>query len=55
MLLQITYNNLLKIEVRKKASQMHINNMEIHTYHSLAVKYYNQYAYTDEEIKNEFN
>lgn len=48
---QITYNNLLKREVRKKASRLCINNMEIHTYHSLAVKYYSPSAYTDEEIK----
>ena len=48
---QITYNNLLKREVRKKASELCIKNVEIHTYHSLAVKYYNLYAYTDEEIK----
>lgn len=48
---QITYNNLLKIEVRTKAKSFHINNLEIHTYHSLAVKYYDPKAYTDEEIK----
>lgn len=48
---QITYNNLLKREVRKKASRLCLDNMEIHTYHSLAVKYYNPSAYTDEEIK----
>lgn len=48
---QITYNNLLKREVRKKAHRLCIDNMEIHTFHSLAVKYYSQSAYTDEEIK----
>lgn len=47
----ITYNNLLKREVRKKSYSLCINNIEIHTYHSLAVKYYNPFAYTDEEIK----
>lgn len=50
-ILQITYNNLLKREVRKKASLLCVDNMEIHTYHSLAVKYYSPSAYTDEEIK----
>lgn len=50
-ILQITYNNLLKREVRKKAARLCVNNMEIHTYHSLAVKYYSPSAYTDEEIK----
>ncbi len=50
-ILQITYNNMLKHEVRKKVSRLAIENMSIHTYHSLAVKYYNESAYTDEEIK----
>lgn len=48
---QITYNNMLKKEVRKKINRLSINNMHIHTYHSLGVKYYNEYAYTDEELK----
>jgi hypothetical protein len=52
---QITYNNMLKREVRKKVNRMCIPNMEIHTYHSLAVKYYDPNAYTDEEIKNIIN
>jgi hypothetical protein len=48
---QITYNNLLKREVRKKAKRLCVENMEIHTYHSLSVKYYDPLSYTDEEIK----
>lgn len=48
---QITYNNMLKREVRKKVNRLCINNMSIHTYHSLAVGYYDQNAFTDEEIK----
>lgn len=50
-ILQITYNNMLKREVRKKVNRLCIQNMEIHTYHSLAVKYYDPIAFTDEEIK----
>lgn len=50
-IIQITYNNMLKREVRKKVNRLSINNMSIHTYHSLAVKYYDESAYTDEEIK----
>ncbi len=50
-IIQITYNNMLKTEVRKKVRRLFINNMEVHTYHSLAVKYYNDNAHTDEEIK----
>ena len=48
---QITYNSMLKKEVRKKVNKLSITNMEIHTYHSLAVKFYKESAYTDEEIK----
>ncbi len=50
-IIQITYNNMLKREVRKKVDRLAIKNMTIHTYHSLAVKYYRESAYTDEEIK----
>ena len=50
-IIQITYNNMLKREVRKKVSRLAISNMQIHTYHSLAVKYYDELAYTDEELK----
>ena len=48
---QITYNNLLRKEVRQKIYKLNIKNIEVHTYHSLAVKYYNKYAYTDDGIK----
>ncbi len=54
-IIQITYNNMLKREVRKKVSRLAIENMTIHTYHSLAVKYYDESAYTDEEIKRLLN
>lgn len=50
-MIQITYNNMLKKEVRKKANKLSISNMSIHTYHSLAVNYYNKLAFTDDEIK----
>ena len=49
-ILQITYNKQLKNEVRKKVTEMGINNLEIHTYHSLAVKYYDSKAHTDDKI-----
>jgi len=50
-MIQITYNNMLKHEIRKKVNILNINNLLVHTYHSLAVSFYEQYAYTDEEIK----
>jgi len=46
-ILQITYNKLLKFEVREKVLKQNIDNIEIHTYHSLCVKYYNKNGYTD--------
>ena len=50
-IVQITYNSMLKQEVREKADKLNINNMIIHTYHSIAVNYYCKNAYTDEGIK----
>ena len=51
LILQITYNNMLKQEVRSKAQQFNLKNMLIHTYHSVAVNYYCKEAFTDEGIK----
>lgn len=49
-ILQITYNKQLKLEVREKMKLLEIENVEIHTYHSLAVKYYDPKCYTDDNI-----
>jgi hypothetical protein len=49
-ILQITYNAHLKKEVKEKAYIEKVENIEIHTYHSLCLKYYN--CYKDEQIKN---
>ncbi len=51
-MIQITYNSMLKHEIRQKVNILEINNLLVHTYHSLAVGFYEQYAYTDEGIKN---
>jgi nucleoside-triphosphatase THEP1 len=51
-ILQITYNAQLKLEVREKVEQSNINNLEIHTYHSLAVKYYHENGHDDNVINN---
>ena len=50
-ILQITYNKSLKFEVREKTQAMGIENLTIHTYHSLAVCYYSCTAHVDNEIK----
>jgi AAA domain len=49
-ILQITYNKQLKLEVRNKIKKYNIRNVEIHTYHSLAVKYYDPNCHTDDNI-----
>jgi len=49
--LQMTYNSMLRCEVKDKAKQLHLHNIEVHTYHSLAVKYYLPSAHTDTGIR----
>jgi hypothetical protein len=51
-ILQLTFNAMLCKDVRKRVKAMGITNLEIHTYHSLAVKYYLPNAYNDEGITN---
>lgn len=51
-IIQITYNSQLKIEVRDKAKLMELDNLEVHSYHSLAVKYYLKEAHTDQILSN---
>ena len=49
--LQITYNSQLKTEVRKKSESMEIQNLEVHTYHSLARRYYAKAGFDDKMIR----
>ena len=50
-ILQVTYNKHLKNEVREKVKKAGIdNNLEINTYHSLGVKFYDESAKTDDGI-----
>jgi hypothetical protein len=44
---QITYNAALKLEVRQKAVDLNLSNLEVHSYHSAAVKYYDSKVYDD--------
>jgi nucleoside-triphosphatase THEP1 len=50
-ILQITYNKSLKFEVRAKIKEEGYTNLNVHTYHSLAVCYYSSTAHVDNEIK----
>jgi DNA polymerase III epsilon subunit-like protein len=51
-MVQVTYNAKLKQEVRQKANQLNLTNLEVHTYHSLAMKLYGGACQTDEGIVN---
>lgn len=46
-ILQLTYNAMLRHEVVEKAQKRCLKNIEIHTFHSLAVKYYRKDAHQD--------
>jgi hypothetical protein len=51
-ILQITYNSMLRHEMREKIGHLDLPNLTIHTFHSLAVKYYLDTAHTDTELRN---
>ena len=38
--IQLTYNTLLKEEVKEKVAELALENISVYTYHSLALKYY---------------
>ena len=46
-ILLLTYNSKLKIETRNKVAYFKISNLETHSYHSFAVKYYDHKCFTD--------
>jgi hypothetical protein len=50
-ILQVTYNSQLKVEVRKKADLLGLANLEIHTYNSLCVKYYDRFGYKNDKLR----
>ena len=50
-ILKVTYNKALKFEVRQKAAAMELRNLEIHTYNSLCVKYYDREGYNNETLR----
>jgi len=50
-LLQMTYNSMLRHEVKDRVKRSEITNMKVHTFHSLAVKYYSPTSFTDTGIR----
>lgn len=49
--IQLTYNSMLCAEIKTKAEQLGLSNIQIYTYHSLAVRYYSNAGYTDTMIR----
>ena len=50
-ILQITYNASLRKEFKEKVTEYGIKNIDVHTYHSLAVQYFSSDAHTDAGIR----
>ena len=48
---QFTYNSQLRFDVKENIKKMKLQNLEVHTYHSFAVKYYSNVAHTDTGIR----
>lgn len=52
--LQITYNSMLRMEIKEKVKTLGLKNIVVHTYHSLAVSKYSKNACTDTGIRQIF-
>ena len=50
-ILQITYNASLRLEIKEKVQVLGLPNITIHTFHSLAVKYYSTDCHSDTGIR----
>jgi len=50
-ILQMTYNSSLRLDVKSKVSELKLENIRVHTFHSLAVRYYKPNAFTDTELR----
>jgi hypothetical protein len=54
-ILLLTYNSKLKIETQERVKLHNIKNLDVFSYHSFTVKYYNNNGYTDKIIKDTVN
>ncbi len=50
--LLLTYNSKLKLETRKRVRDQGVLNLEVHSYHSFCVKYYDPKAYEDVKVNS---
>jgi hypothetical protein len=48
--LLLTYNSKLKLETRIRVREQGLSNLEVHSYHSFCVKYYDPGAYEDVKV-----
>ena len=48
---QITFNKMLQEEVKHSVDKLHLTNIQVYTYHGLAVKYYNSSCHNDMGIR----
>lgn len=51
-ILLLTYNARLKFETRDRAQREELSNLEVHTYHSFCVNYYDPVCYRDTAIRS---
>lgn len=50
-IIQTTYNNQLRQEVKANITELKLENIKVYTYHSIAVKYYDTEAFDDNGIR----
>ena len=48
----ITYNRRLKEETRERVDAQDITNLEVHSYHSMGLKYYKDPCFTDMDLRD---
>jgi superfamily I DNA/RNA helicase len=54
-ILLLTYNSKLKLETRNRVKNLNLKNIEVHSYHSYCVKYYDNHCITDSKIREIIN
>ncbi len=50
-ILLLTYNKKLRLETKARVNALGLTNVDVHNYHSWAVKYYDHSAHTDTALK----
>ena len=50
-ILHMTYNSMLRKEFNEKVDNLKIDNIDVHTYHSIAVRHFSSNAHTDSGLR----